>query len=261
MGDSTRISLLTCAALALLVGAFAAPAGASSAPEYVSSEPENGEQLHKAPDRVEITFSEPLDPSSSGMRVLDECGGVVDDGDVDITVNEMSVGIADKPAGTYTVRYSATGPAGLTGSTKGTFSFAVHLGPACAGESEHDHHGDAGHDHSGNHDANHDANHEGHEGHEGGHEDHGTGDHGDHHTLAAGGGAGHAHSPSHDDHGGASAKKGAPLAKSNDGSNDRVLALDSGPSVPGVTTAVVALLAAVLLGGAGGLVLRVSERR
>src|SRR5918996_243770 len=117
---------------AVTLAVWAPPALAGNAPEYVSSEPGKGEQLHQAPGRVEITFSEPLDPSS-GLAVADECGRRVDDGEVEILANQMSVGIARSPAGEYTVRYTAVGVAGATGSSPGAYSFVVHAGPACGG--------------------------------------------------------------------------------------------------------------------------------
>ena len=110
-----------------------APAGAAAvAPTYVSSEPSDGEELHQAPDRVEVTFSEPLDQSSK-LSVEDSCGRQVDDGEVAIDGSAMSVGIALEPSGHYQVSYTATGLAGVTGSTEGGFHFMVHFGDKCGG--------------------------------------------------------------------------------------------------------------------------------
>lgn len=119
--------------IALLLGAtFVAPAAAAAAtaPGYVSSEPSDGEMLQQAPEKVDIIFNEPLDPSSK-LTVTDECGNRVDDDMVVIRANMMSIGIAKKPAGKYKVAYLATGLGGLTGEQKGKFAFMVHKGAAC----------------------------------------------------------------------------------------------------------------------------------
>ena len=105
---------------------------ALAAPTYLSSQPADGERVHKPPKRVTITFSEPLDASST-MTVRDHCGRTLDNGNVQVEVNEMSVGIAKKPGGHYIVTYTAVGLAGVTGSAKGNFGFKVHAGKSCSG--------------------------------------------------------------------------------------------------------------------------------
>src|SRR5687768_12967664 len=164
-----RLALLALLALSLAAPAVAAPAGAVAlAPQYSSSEPADGEELHQAPDSVTATFTEPLDPSSE-MIVEDHCGTRLDDRNVEVSLNEMTVGIAKKPAGHYMVTYVAEGIGGATGSNQGKFSFKVHAGEPCGGSgSGHDGHGrntgDAHDDHN--------------EGkHAGRHSDHGKGDH------------------------------------------------------------------------------------
>jgi methionine-rich copper-binding protein CopC len=244
---------------AVTVALWAPQALAGGAPEYVSSEPAKGEELHEAPERVEITFSEPLDPSSD-LAVADDCGRRVDDGDVEILATQMSVGVAKQPAGKYTVRYSAVGLAGATGSSRGDYSFTVHAGPACPGGSAHQGHGGGGG--AGAHDG-----HEGDAHATGDHEHHGE-DHsvtsGDHdHTVAVGGAHGHdglghvgQHEPGDrhgDDHGG----------------NDRVEIATPrrlvGPPLtsqpPGASTAVLALVLAGVFGISGGWVLRAARSR
>lgn len=117
----------------LLVLLVAAPAMASRiAPEYQSSEPSDGAAMHEAPDEVEVTFSEPLDPGSS-VTVSDACDNQVDDGATQVSGTTMSVGLEEKPSGRYLVEYVARGIGGLTGETEGSFSFIAHGGPACDG--------------------------------------------------------------------------------------------------------------------------------
>jgi methionine-rich copper-binding protein CopC len=172
-----RRSLLLGFLTALLTLGAALPA--SAAPQYQSSSPEDGEVVHKAPAQVSVTFSEPLDESSQ-MIVKDHCGNRLDDKNIEISLNEMSVGIAKKPAGHYMVTYRATGIGGVTGSTNGTFSFKVHAGTECSGGTHHHGGSETGHQ---NHEG--PGTHEGHEGqnHEGrqsGHEGHAAGTHEDH---------------------------------------------------------------------------------
>lgn len=157
-----RLRTLFGAVLALLVAAAWSAAPAFAAPVVLSSDPEPGETLLQAPGEVSITFSEPLQDESR-MQVRDECGKRVDDGAVDIELNDMSVGIARKPRGEYTVVYAAVG---VSGSTSGGYVFTVQAGPACDGGTG------------------------GHEGHDGGGGDDGSGDpHGGH----GGGGDGDDH--------------------------------------------------------------------
>lgn len=102
-----------------------------AAPQVVSSDPESGQEFHAdAPERVSITFSEPVD-SSSRLRVLDDCGNRVDDGKISvggILSNEISVGITKTVRSTYTVKYVATG---ITGEASGGYGFVVHGGKPC----------------------------------------------------------------------------------------------------------------------------------
>ena len=129
----------------VFMGVLAAPVGAAqaSAPSYLSSQPSDGEALHQAPDRVQVTFSEPIDGSSE-LTVEDSCGRTLDDGDVVIDANTMSVGIRLEPSGHYIASYVAKGLAGgLTGETEGKFHFEVHSGTPCdknggRGHKDHD---------------------------------------------------------------------------------------------------------------------------
>jgi methionine-rich copper-binding protein CopC len=162
MRDARRVmkALRASFAALLLLALAAGPAGASviaiqaqdaaaAAPDYLSSEPENGAMLEEAPSEVSVTFDEPIDPDSS-LSVSDECGRKLDDGNVQVNPNSMSVGIALKPSGTYTVTYFVKGLGGVTGQQTGTFSFMVHSGQACDGGGGHGGHGGEGNDGGGN---------------------------------------------------------------------------------------------------------------
>ena len=140
-------SVMAVAFVALLAAPVAA--AQSAAPTYVSSSPSNGEELHQAPEQVEVTFNEPLD-SSSELTVEDSCGRTVDDGNVSVDTNTISVGISLKPSGHYIATYVAKGIGGLTGETKGSFHFEVHAGSPCGksggGHGDHDKNKNGDHD-------------------------------------------------------------------------------------------------------------------
>ena len=123
--SSSSIAIVFVAVLAI-----PASAAASAAPLYVASDPADREQIHQAPERVEVTFTEPLDESSD-LTIQDTCGRTLDDGKVQVSANTMSVGIKRRPSGKYVVSYAATGIGGITGTNAGGFQFKVHAGRPC----------------------------------------------------------------------------------------------------------------------------------
>ena len=104
IGLVTGALVLVWAALGLLphgetAFAHANLARASPAPNSV---------LDKAPSRVAIWFTEPIEPSLSEIQVLDAQGSRVDDGDSLVDTNDplaMSVGLGPIAEGTYTVAW------------------------------------------------------------------------------------------------------------------------------------------------------------
>jgi copper resistance protein C len=226
---------------------------ALAAPTYLSSEPADGAKLHKPPKEVSITFSEPLDASST-MTVRDHCGRTLDNGKVQVQLNEMRVGIAITPSGHYMVTYTAVGLAGLTGSTKDNFSFQVHAGESCDGADHGNHSGNGnGNGHTkGNGHAQHDPT-----AHQEQTDDNGTATHGhaqngeaDHTKHVAG-----RNKKDHQRH----------QAAANGDSGDRFQpqALDRGETpvpdlVPGSEAVLAALAAAAGLGAVGGWLLRIA---
>jgi len=247
-------------AATLALGAWLALGGsAAAAPQYVGSEPAAGAEMHEAPNEVSITFSEPLDASSE-IKVFDECDRRLDDGNtlVDLNPTTMRVGIDLKPSGPYKVAYDATGVAGVTGTTSGTFKFVVHGGPGCDGGGAHDHHDDD--DHDGKHDHN-----GGHDDHGGKHDDHGGSqdDHADH-----GADAGHStHSAPTDDgdHGEHAAGPGGNGGGSPDNNKDeepQTFTRGESPFPklePDDWAVFVGLGLAIALGAGGGVFLRATE--
>ena len=253
-----------------LVAAFwlAAPASASSAsPDYVSSDPSNGEQVHKAPERVTITFSEPLDPSSE-MTVEDHCGRTVDDGDVTISTNEMSVGLELRPAGTYHVSYVAKGFGGITGQEEGMFEFSAHAGPSCDGSDEHEHHGkDDDDEHEGKHrnDEEHEGKHDN-DDHEGDDHDEGTHSGGTHSSGTHSGNDHESGSHMSGSHSNGKHKGGHDKHKRHGrGNGNDSPPLASGPAgdivPPDGRAALIALALSMVVGILGGWILRMSAQR
>lgn len=267
MGRS-RIGVVLGAAVVVALWA-AAPAWA--APTRLSADPEPGAELHAAPERVTLTFSEPLDGASQ-IRVLDECRNRLDHGGTEIELNEMSAAIHNVPSGTITVAYIASG---VTGDANESYEFTtMHVGPACDGSGGHGGHG-GGEDGDGGDDGGQGGGHGGHGGgggsgggHGGGGED-GSGDHGsrDHGAMDSGrsgmdmGHDGdhkakrkHRHDNRHGHH------------KNN--KDDGGLGPQAGPGlieppplpVPSGTAVLGALALASLFGALGGWVLRVSGR-
>ena len=277
-----RASML---ALALLCWA-AAPAFA--APQVLAQDPEPGTEHHSdAPERVTVTFSEPLDASSE-MQVVDECGGRVDDGETSIggtASNELSIGIAKTVQSTYTVEYVATG---VSGTATGNYDFVVHGGKPCDGSDGGGHGGHGGGSggggSGGSGSGGSGGGHGGHGGGDGdggsgggsehgGHTDDSGGDDVDHSSMSAEehaqmtGGHGDGHRKDrHGKHGGgkhSDGKHGNHKKTDEDPDPaDRPLAAgdDSLPGdIPTGTTVLVSLGLAVALGMLGGWVLRVSS--
>lgn len=256
--------LVTGCYAALLVLSAALPAVASQPvpPRYQSSEPGDGETVHRPPDRVEVTFDQPLDGSSE-LAVGNDCGKNVDDGDTEVDGNTMSIGLSSKPSGDYHVEYVAVGIGGITGKSTGHFTFTAHGGKACDGDgSKHDHDGNDKNGHNG-HDDDHGKQPEG-EGHAAGSGDHdadgstGGASHSDHD-----GGAGETHGTHEGDngndhaagHGGSEESGAVPGITSADDTSRKLLSrADSG-------TLLLSLGLCALLGILGGAVLRASGAR
>ena len=259
---------LATASLFIVLGAPAAGA----APRVIESDPPDGATEHQAPDRVSITFDMPLDDGTSLIKVVDECGRQIDAKNTEVQLNEMSVGIAQKPAGVYKAHYYANPPAGATGSTSGVITFTVHGGPSCGPEATgHEHGGgnEDGHEgHGGGHQSG--GEHEGHDGGMSGHSDHSgmSSGHTDHtststhagtHTDGAGHG-GHARAGAgHGKHQGGH-KGGGNNNAAGGGGAPRLRAAPDGPvSLSDGEAILVSLGACLLLGLAGGWMIRTTQ--
>ena len=118
------------AAPAVAAGASGGPQSGAMAPQYMSSDPENGSASHEPPESVSISFSEPLGEGSS-LRIYDPCANRIDDKQLVMSANEMSIGLAKTPSGIYEAQYVASGLVSATGESRGTITFTVHGGKAC----------------------------------------------------------------------------------------------------------------------------------
>ena len=124
-----RISLVLASLLALLAFTWLliTPNGVSAHANFTSAEPAPNSELEKAPDRIIIWFTEPLEPALSNIQVLDATGQRVDldNSEVDdLNPLVMSVGLGDVPDGTYTVAWKNVST--VDGHrVRGSFVFAV----------------------------------------------------------------------------------------------------------------------------------------
>ena len=172
----------TVACLLALLWALVFAAPAQAAPQYEDSEPGDGASVQTAPASVSVSFSEPLDDSST-LWVDNECGEGVDGGNTVVELREMRIDLTEGHySGTYTVHYIAIGLGGVTGKAEGAFTFDVAEGHPCDGHNRRKNHNEHEHDkneheHGGNE---HDGDHDNHG--DMGHEDHSTMDHGTGHT-------------------------------------------------------------------------------
>lgn len=251
-------------------------AAQTDGPLLVASDPEAGAEMSQAPERIRITFSEPLDPSSQ-IRVVDECERLIDNGATVVTANYMEARLKRTPSGPYSVYYRAKGPGGLSGETVGSFQFVVEAGRPCAQHADHgsghgDKHQGGGKEHPGRHDGEHGGDgHSGETDHSG--MSHSDGQHSgetDHSKMSHSGSGpgsrshgsdhkGKNHGPNHER--GANGKHGPDHEDRQDEgsapSNTLAAAEGSRPlgSVEG-SAVITALAAALLLGTAGGWLIR-----
>lgn len=121
---SVRRLLAPASVLLLLPALPALPAGAHAVLEHAS--PPVGGTVRVAPRQVRLVFSEPLDPASSAVRVLDESGARVDRDPVRVEPRDarvVRVPLAPLRPGAYRVRWRAVSADGHT--TEGEFTFRV----------------------------------------------------------------------------------------------------------------------------------------
>lgn len=108
-----------------LVFIVAVPALAHT--EIEASRPERGERLTQAPERVRLSFEEPVEAEFSPLEVYNEDGGRVDRDNARVDPEDptvVTVGLQeDLPAGSYSVEYRYTGIDGHV--IEGSYEFSL----------------------------------------------------------------------------------------------------------------------------------------
>jgi copper transport protein len=126
-----RRTAIACPALAVLA-ALALPAAASAHAILEDSSPARGAQVERAPDRVELRFSEPVEVAFGAVRAYDADGGRVDSGPTDhpggrgdAVAVKLRDGLGD---GVYTATYRVI--SADSHPVAGGFNFTVGAGGA-----------------------------------------------------------------------------------------------------------------------------------
>ena len=123
-------------ATALVVLAMlAVPAGALAHASLTKSAPAAGAELGAPPSSVKLTFSEPVEPALSSIRLRDAHGNERPIGQaVRVTSKPLVLAVAlpPIPRGVYTVDFDAVSAVDAH-ATRGSFAFGVQASPSQAG--------------------------------------------------------------------------------------------------------------------------------
>lgn len=106
-GPASRPRLALAIWAAFCAALLALPAGAFAHAVVEQTQPTRGAALERAPERVAVTFDEPVESSFGALRVFAVDGGRVDVGEVERpSGNAIAVRVEDRlPDGAYTVTY------------------------------------------------------------------------------------------------------------------------------------------------------------
>ncbi|MFW0785493.1 copper resistance CopC family protein [Gordonia sp. CPCC 206044] len=108
-----------------LIGGWLAPI-ASAHSRVVASDPDNGATVQTGPQRVTITFNEPLQESFAVLTVVGPDDHYWQDGEAQVDGPRLSVALRDLgPTGTYTVNYRVTSADGHPVEGRRTFDLAT----------------------------------------------------------------------------------------------------------------------------------------
>jgi len=80
---------------------------APAAERFVSSMPAANQALDQSPSAVTLTFSQPIRPGKSGIKVYDLYGTQINDDAVSINGAVMSASLPPLPPGRYAVKWKA----------------------------------------------------------------------------------------------------------------------------------------------------------
>ncbi len=125
-----RARILTRAAWLPALAALALPAAAGAHAVLVSSLPALRAAVTRAPGRVELTFSERLEPAYATVSVWNAAGARVDLGDGGVAASDprrLTVSLPPLPPGRYRVRYRVLSVDGHVAASE--FPFTVTGGP------------------------------------------------------------------------------------------------------------------------------------
>lgn len=126
-GDVHMRKLLVSVFVLVLLAVLAGPASAHPVPE--SYDPDDGASVSSAPTQVTVNFNENL--SEGTLEVYDPCGAQVDNGQSEIFLDEMTVGMSSERAGTFTAVWAVVGSD--SHKVSGDWSFTVTSGEPCPG--------------------------------------------------------------------------------------------------------------------------------
>ncbi|MGW6695093.1 copper resistance CopC family protein [Rhodococcus sp. NPDC054953] len=122
---SARIRILVLGALTALAAVLGVGvAGAHSA--VTGSDPEAGAQVTAGPDRVTLTFNEPVQSSFATLTVVGPDGNLWSKGDPVVSGSTISVPVGELgPTGEYTIAYRVTSADGHPVSGTSRFTLTV----------------------------------------------------------------------------------------------------------------------------------------
>ena len=107
--------------LALILAGFCGPAAAHAFLEKAT--PSAGANLRVAPAKIELSFSEALEPAYSGVMVIDAAGREMATGPAVVNGTQMSMTLGALRPGRYSVRWHAVSVD--THRTQGRYEFTV----------------------------------------------------------------------------------------------------------------------------------------
>jgi methionine-rich copper-binding protein CopC len=124
MAAHRSIHLILLPLLCALLSATLGPSAALAHAFLDQAEPRVGSSAVTPPEKLTLSFTEPIEPSFSRVEVRDSAGRRVDTGTLQHPAqNTLSVALQPLPPGTYRVYWAVTSVD--THQTEGTFQFSV----------------------------------------------------------------------------------------------------------------------------------------
>jgi methionine-rich copper-binding protein CopC len=121
-----RVVATVVLAMSLIVMAVAGAGAAAAHATRVATDPVENSELSQAPQKVNTTFNEALQPQFAAMTVVGPDGNLWSTGDPKVDGAVVSVGVRPLgPSGTYTVNYRVTSADGHVVSGSWSFRLTV----------------------------------------------------------------------------------------------------------------------------------------